>query len=546
MTEGFAVGQVLAGKYRVERLLGAGGMGYVLLVSHLELHQRVALKLLHRELGDVPEALSRFMQEGRTAARLRSEHVGKVLDVGRLPSGEAYLVMEFLEGHDLAEEIVVHGPAPIETAVNYVLQACEAVAEAHAHGIVHRDLKPANLFLARTAYGEHRVKVLDFGISKIRSDANFAVSSPALTGSHTIMGSPAYMAPEQMRASRDVDGRTDIWALGTILYELVAGCAAFNGDTLAVVCSAVLNDAPPSLSDLRPNLPPGLESIILRCLEKQPNRRYGTVLELVQALEPFGPENRRDVIERIGRLVCDVAPEQAQAIAAARAALQSTPPGQLPDERNIPPTLSMVHQPVSNGGVKVLNTGPRINLQGTTAPGTGVVWSGTDLGISSRPKAGRSLIIGAVAVVALALGIFLVFRPRGAAGLAIPSANARAANSAERGSGPVAAARLVESTPAAPAASDRSATAEQGTDKSNQASAAVPSVEARKRTVGPKGTTAASASAAAKSPASAAALAPQQAPARAPDPATARPDLPKAEPLAPNRSSRVTDYGGRE
>ena len=546
MTEGFAVGQVLAGKYRVERLLGAGGMGYVLLVSHLELHQRVALKLLHRELGDVPEALSRFMQEGRTAARLRSEHVGKVLDVGRLPSGEAYLVMEFLEGHDLAEEIAAHGPISIETAVSYVLQACEAVSEAHAHGIVHRDLKPANLFLARTAYGEHCVKVLDFGISKIRSDANFAVSSPALTGSHTIMGSPAYMAPEQMRASRDVDGRTDIWALGTILYELIAGSAAFNGDTLAVVCSAVLNDAPRSLRALRADLPPSLESIVLRCLEKQPTRRFGSVLELVGALVPFGPESHRDVMERIGRLVGDVAPEQVQAIAAVRAALQLTPPGQEQDARNIPATLSMVQQPVSSGDVKVLNTGQQINLQSTTAPGTGVVWSGTDLGISSRPNARRSLVIGVTAVIALAAGMFSVFRWRGAAGPAVSSANALAANSAERANGPVVAAQLVESSHPASAASERAATSDQATDKGNHASAAAPSVEARKKPIDSKGTTAATPTAAGKSSASAAAQAPLPAPAKAPEPAIARPDSPKAEPAAPGRTSRVTDYGGRE
>ncbi len=531
MTEGIAVGQVLAGKYRVERQLGVGGMGYVLLASHLGLHQRVALKLLHGELGDVPQALSRFMQEGRTAARLRSEHVGKVLDVGRLPSGEAYLVMEYLEGHDLATEVAERGPMPIQAAVGYVLQACEAVAEAHAYGIVHRDLKPANLFLSRTAYGDPCVKVLDFGISKIRSDANFVVSSPALTGSHTIMGSPSYMAPEQMRASRDVDGRTDIWALGTILYELITGSTAFNGDTLAIVCSAVLNDSPPPLSAYRSDLPAGLEGVILRCLEKQPGRRFSTVVDLVRELVPFGPEDCSDTVERIGRLVGDIAPDQVRAVATLEA--QSTPHAS--GEVVIPPTLSMLHDPSGNW---VDASQPFPNE--TTAPGTGVVWSGTDLGIATRSVAKRSLVVG-VALVALVAGLVSVLRMRGASS---PVASAGA---------PVVSVRSLAAVPAtvqlavqgglAPTTSQRVPMSEPIANTSPQAaeaSARAPqSLELRARGL-------VSASVAVRPAANDATLPRANAKQNAAELVAAKPDPPKVEPLTPSHSSRVTDFGGRE
>lgn len=530
MTEGIEVGQVLAGKYRVERLLGAGGMGFVLLASHLELHQRVALKLLHRELGDLPAALARFMQEGRTAARLRSEHVGKVLDVGRLPTGEAYLVMEYLEGHDLANEIAERGAVAIPTAVDYVLQACEAVAEAHALGIIHRDLKPANLFLAKTAYGEHCVKVLDFGISKIRADANLAVSSPALTGSHTIMGSPSYMAPEQMRASRDVNGRTDIWALGTILYELIAGHAAFAGDTLAVVCSAVLNDAPASLQALRPDVPPGLESIVFRCLSKDAAHRYGNVVELVHDLLRFAPEQSRDVMDRINRLVGDLASNQLRA----RAASPADPSSHSSDAPGIPPTLSMLHEPAAADVVKFSETSNKIKLPTiATAPGTGVVWSGTNLGISTKPKRKRSVVFAVTALLALAAGAFMVLRLR--ASVTTPTA---AAASAGPNNGALALAAPPPSNAAAsPPASQGSLNERQSAAAAASASAAGAAPEKTKNKI------AESSKALSRPPPAAHA----EESARASEPVVPKPEPPKVEPAAaPVRSSRVTDYGGRE
>jgi eukaryotic-like serine/threonine-protein kinase len=532
VTEGIAVGQVLAGKYRVERQLGAGGMGYVLLASHLGLHQRVALKLLHGELGDVPQALSRFMQEGRTAARLRSEHVGKVLDVGRLPTGEAYLVMEYLEGHDLATEVAERGPMPIQTAVGYVLQACEAIAEAHAYGIVHRDLKPANLFLARTAYGDRCVKVLDFGISKIRSDANFVVSSPALTGSHTIMGSPSYMAPEQMRASRDVDGRTDVWALGTILYELITGSTAFNGDTLAIVCSAVLNDSPQSLSAYRSDLPAGLQDVVMRCLEKQPGRRFSAVVELVRELVPFGPANCSDAVERIGRLVGDIAPDQVCADAAMRAL--PTPP--LSGEGVVPPTLSMLLGPSGDA----VGTSQRFPNE-TTAPGTGVVWSGTDLGIASRSVAKRSLVIGA-ALVALVAAFVSVLRMRGASSPSVASAGAPMVSVGSRTAEP-AAAQLAERNGLAPASAQGVPLSEPPATTRPQAAAA--STRAQ-QSLEPKPRGLASASVAVRPLASDATLPRFDAKQNTVETVAAKPDPPKVEPITPSHSSRVTDFGGRE
>src|SRR5579859_1664764 len=196
-------GDLLAGKYRVERVLGVGGMGIVVAARHEQLEQRVAIKFVRDEALDNKEAVERFLREARAAVRLKSEHAAKVLDVGTLESGAPYMVMEFLEGSDLAAVLVERGPLPVEEAAEYVLQACEAVAEAHAAGIVHRDLKPQNLFLARTVGGAPRVKVLDFGVSKTLHGN--PTTGGGLTQTRLMLGSPLYMSPEQMRSSRDVD-----------------------------------------------------------------------------------------------------------------------------------------------------------------------------------------------------------------------------------------------------------------------------------------------------------------------------------------------------
>ncbi|MFZ5891001.1 MAG: serine/threonine-protein kinase [Myxococcota bacterium] len=197
-------GQLVAGKYRIERVIGSGAMGVVVAAWHVELAQRVAVKFVRPEAMGVRDAEERFRREARAAARIRSEHVGRVMDVGTIDGGIPYMVMEFLEGQDLADEMLRRGPLPVPEAVSYVLEAIEALAEAHTAGIVHRDLKPANLFLARRADGTRIVKILDFGVSKATGTRP---GDMALTQHAAMIGSPLYMSPEQMRSARDVDAR---------------------------------------------------------------------------------------------------------------------------------------------------------------------------------------------------------------------------------------------------------------------------------------------------------------------------------------------------
>jgi serine/threonine-protein kinase len=280
---GARAGDVLAGKYRVDRVLGAGGMGVVVAAHHLELDERVALKFLLPEMLDNAECVLRFAREARAAVKIKSEHVARVIDVGKLENGSPYMVMEYLEGEDLSAW-VQRGPLPIEQAVDFVLQASEAIAEAHSLHIVHRDLKPANLFCIRRPDGQLSIKVLDFGISK-RTNSPQEVS---MTRTAAVIGSPVYMSPEQMKSSKTVDARTDIWALGVILFELVTGRLPFQGDTVTEVAIHIAMDPMPPMSSCRPETPPALEAVIARCLEKDAARRYQNVGELAADLVQFG------------------------------------------------------------------------------------------------------------------------------------------------------------------------------------------------------------------------------------------------------------------
>jgi eukaryotic-like serine/threonine-protein kinase len=275
-------GELLAGKYRVERILGEGGMGIVVGATNEALGQRVAINLLRPgALGD-HEALGRFIREARAAASLRSEHVARVIDTATLEDGRPYIVMEYLEGRDLGDVIGKEPPLAIHEAVDFVLQTCEAIAEAHAAGIVHRDLKPKNLFLTATAYGKPQVKVLDFGISKVDGPQEMQ-----LTSTTEVIGSPSYMSPEQLRSARNVDARTDIWALGVILYELLTKRLPFYANTVTELVAVVLMEEPPPLRALRPDVPDALAAAVARCLAKRPHDRFGSVIELVSAIEPF-------------------------------------------------------------------------------------------------------------------------------------------------------------------------------------------------------------------------------------------------------------------
>jgi eukaryotic-like serine/threonine-protein kinase len=296
------VGDVLAGKYRIERVLGEGGMGVVVAAMHLQLDERVAIKFLLPGALHNPEAVARFAREARAAVKIKSEHVARVSDVGTLETGAPYMVMEFLQGRDLSGVLAHSGPLSPADAAEHVLQACEALAEAHALGIVHRDLKPANLFLATRADGSPCVKVLDFGISKLTSGSSSGADF-GMTKTHAIMGSPLYMSPEQMSSTRNVDARADIWAVGAILYELVTGSVPFLADSMPQLCGMILQEAPLPLRARRPDVPEAFERLVLRCLEKDKNKRFQNVAELAVALAPFAPRNGTRSAQRISKVL---------------------------------------------------------------------------------------------------------------------------------------------------------------------------------------------------------------------------------------------------
>jgi len=293
-------GQVLAGKYRIERVLGRGAMGLVVAATHLQLGERVALKFLLPEALQNRDSVARFEREARAAVRIKSEHVARVSDVGTLENGAPYMVMEYLEGIDLSGWLMQRGALPVAQAVDFTLQACEAIAEAHALGIVHRDLKPANLFVVQRSDGLLAVKVLDFGISKFTGPDS---ADAAMTKTTAVMGSPLYMSPEQMQSAKDVDPRGDIWALGIVLYELLSGRLPFPGETMAELVLKVVAAPPVALSVVCPRVPAALEAVVFKCLEKDRGARYQNVADLALALLDFAPPHSRVSVERISRVM---------------------------------------------------------------------------------------------------------------------------------------------------------------------------------------------------------------------------------------------------
>ncbi|MFO0553206.1 MAG: protein kinase [Polyangiaceae bacterium] len=283
---GLEAGSILAGKFQISQLLAEGGMGSVYLAHHLELGYRVAVKVLREEWRGDREALVRFQREGVATASLSSPYVARVFDVGNLEDGRPYMVMEFLEGRDLGVEIERRQRLPAVEAARYCVQICEAMAEAHAAGIIHRDLKPANVFLSHE--GDRRtIKVVDFGISRFVQPEQVN-----LTQTQSAFGTPLYMAPESVRSAKLADERSDVWAIGVILYELVTGEPPFTGETATAVAVSVTVDEAPPPSTRASDVPQEIDRIVARALQKDPAKRYQTAREFGDALRAFLGEAR--------------------------------------------------------------------------------------------------------------------------------------------------------------------------------------------------------------------------------------------------------------
>jgi serine/threonine-protein kinase len=363
------LGAIIAGKYRVERMLGAGGMGVVAAGRHVKLGHKVAIKMLRPSSIVDHELVARFEREAQAASRLTSDHVVRILDVGERDDGVPFIVMEYLDGRDLARVLKEDGPLSPRMATDYVLQACEALAEAHKKGIIHRDMKPANLFLARRADGSEIIKVLDFGISKL---VRVGLAGEELTRSEIIMGSPQYMAPEQLKSARSVDARADVWSLGAILFKLVTDRFPFGGRTTAEVCASVLTVPTPRVSSHRKDVPRELDDAVAKALEKDQENRFSSVLELAQALAPVASEDGSTSIRAILHVL-----SRTEGPA-------SMPPPPMTSE----PTRIRVQAPSSSGSVHV-------TFGGSTAA----------LVKAARPRSLAPLWIGIAALAATAVVI---------------------------------------------------------------------------------------------------------------------------------------------
>jgi serine/threonine-protein kinase len=283
MTSSVRPGHVVAGRYRIDGILGSGAMGVVYAAMHVDLDERVALKLMLPQLARIDELVTRFLHEARAAAKLRSPHVTRVFDVGRLEDGAPYLVMELLDGCSLADCLEQRERLGLREAASIVIQACHGLEDAHACGIVHRDLKPANIFLARQRDGSIAVKVLDFGIAKmIGVNRDLAETQTGM-----LMGSPLYMSPEQMRSAKDVDARADVWGLGVILYKLLTGTTPYDSEAFGELILDVHTTAPRPITELLPDIPDALADAVASCLARDRDARCSSVRELAERLAPF-------------------------------------------------------------------------------------------------------------------------------------------------------------------------------------------------------------------------------------------------------------------
>jgi len=353
-------------------------MGIVARCTHIDLNEQVALKLLRADVAGDADAVERFLREAQNASKLKSEYVARVSDYGKLETGLPYMVMEFLEGQDLGQMLDQRGTVAMPWAVEMVLQTCEALAEAHSLGIVHRDVKPTNLFVTWRPDGTALVKVLDFGISKMASGVDMQ-----LTQTQSLLGTPAYMSPEQMRSARQVDGRTDIWSLGTVLYELLEGHRPFEAESFSEMCVKVAVDPPAPMR----NTPPALQTVVLRCLSKMPEQRYASMAELGRDLVPFAqdPHEANRLVERMARML-------------GRRSGGEWDMGSYPSNPMMPrfTPVAAVTAPVSSGIVQAAHT-----HRERSAPAASI---SSQLAYARKPRR-RGVIIGGVAVLGLGIAL---------------------------------------------------------------------------------------------------------------------------------------------
>jgi eukaryotic-like serine/threonine-protein kinase len=417
------------GKYVVERIIGSGGMGIVVAAKNAELDELVAIKLLRPKAAGDRIQSQRFAREARATMRIKSEHVVRILDAGETEEGSPYIVMEYLVGRDLARILQEEGPLDWKTAVDLMLQVCEAVAAAHAQGIVHRDLKPSNFFVTTRSDGAPLVKVLDFGISKaLKSGDGHSTVDPKLTETQAVFGSPTYMSPEQIRSAKHVDQRSDVWSLGVALFELVTKKLPFMADNVPGLLASIVADPPFPPSSFTSDLAPGLEIVILGCLEKDPARRIPSVSELAARLQPFAAQT-----------------SEAQVIAERIQRIASAGGSAIP-----PPPISGRLQPTPT---------PRASAP---APPVAFGTTGMDLADARRPSRRSGIVIGigigAIVLAAVLLGSVLAYQ-RGkregeaASAVAPPATTATAASVATISSTTAPVTSSSSATPQTPASS---------------------------------------------------------------------------------------------
>jgi serine/threonine-protein kinase len=342
---GVRPGDTLAHKYVVEQVIGRSGPEMVVIARHLELDQRVRVRYLSPEASTSPEAVARFQRGARKAREMRSEHAERIVDFGKLETGSPYRVSELPNGPSLEEIIRVRGALPIDEAVDIVVQACEAVGEAHGSSVIHRSLCTSNVFVERRADGSLVVKILDFGVAATL-DLSPSGDSVFGGGPGANEGALGFASPEQIRNPGAVDARADVWALGAILYELLTGVRVFEAETPLTLLAMIAADQPAPIQWIRPELPEALEAIVLSCLEKDPEARPRSVVELASALAAFGSGAAPAVASRVARMAMrtskppplpSTGPHSRRFVAPTRAIVRSTLAAPDPAPTALPP-----------------------------------------------------------------------------------------------------------------------------------------------------------------------------------------------------------------